>query len=126
MRQKKLSKNRRSWLSLFWAAYLVFLNVETPTIYGKLLDRSLVSNIAELDSKFPPRSFHFYQSNFTVHELFFSYLRLYKSDPDEAINILKENEHFPECLTSATVGFANDHRKMSFYPKLVDLAYSIE
>lgn len=110
----------------FWAAYLVFLKVEAPTLYGKLMGQSLASDTAELDSKFPPRSFHFYQNNLTVHELFFSYLRLYKSDPEEVINTLKENEHLPKYFMSATVDFANDHRKMSLYPKLVDLAHSIE
>lgn len=110
----------------FWAAYLAFLKIESPLLYSRALDRNGDIDTSEIEKNFTPRSFYFYQTNITVHDLFKSYLILYKGTSQDANDQLMRTDRKLQHQTNIAMDFSNDHARMSLYPKLVDLAHSIE
>jgi hypothetical protein len=110
----------------FWAAYLAFLKIQAPTLYAKTLNRNEQTDISEITSQYTPRSFYFYKINLTVHEIFFTYLSLYKGSSHDAYQRLRMTDGMLQYETNAAMEFSEHHEIMSLYPTLVDLAYSIE
>lgn len=110
----------------FWAAYLAFLKIQAPILYAKILNRDEPTDLSELIGQFTPRSFYYYQMNLTVHQIFSTYLQLYKGSSHDAQQRLSQDGQMLEYETIAAVDFQNRHDIMCRYPKLVDLAHSIE
>lgn len=110
----------------FWAAYLAFLKIQAPNLYTETLKRNQQADISEIAKQYTPRSFYFYQTNLTVHDVFFTYLSLYKGTSHDARRRLAIPDGMLQYENTAAIEFHNRHETMSLYPTLVDLAHRIE
>ncbi len=118
---------RGSGFLFFWAAYLVFLKDEAPEIYTAAIYGSHVSAHGELKSKYPGAKLYFGAGSTSVHDVFFNYLELYRGGMQAAR--LAQSRSSGNALAYVNVGlnmFAASYAHMSAYPKLVELAHSIE
>lgn len=111
----------------FWAAYLVFLKIEAPLLYNRVVVNSEWSGMKDVAEQYPPREFYTGTGNITVHEVFETYVNLYRGGPVMARETARRIvEHALPYASVATIDFANHFERMSLYPKLVDLAHSID
>ncbi|MDY1015605.1 P-loop NTPase fold protein [Pseudomonas coleopterorum] len=111
----------------FWAAYLSFLKIQDPQIYNATLDMSASASIDKISAKFSPRSFYFRHTNYTVHEIFLTYLTFYKGTKEEAYQKWQASgEQKARYMFDVSLDFSENHGTLSLYPKLVELAHSVK
>lgn len=111
----------------FWAAYLSFLKIEAPNLYGKALQENEPASVDPIAEIFAPRYFYFRHTSQTVHSIFLMYLDLYKGGASYAqAKWASFGEKALPFHKNAALDFADHYSEMSKYPKLVDLAHSID
>lgn len=118
---------KRSDFHLFFVAYLVFLKDENPDFYEAALIGDYDQAIKKIEQKYKGRKILFPTTNISVHAIFQYYLSLYRGGVEfirSQLTAQKSEEH--EFIKDATRYFSKNFRHMAIYPKLVDLAYSID
>ncbi|PTC33101.1 P-loop ATPase [Pseudomonas aylmerensis] len=111
----------------FWAAYLVFLKDEAPEIYTAAIYGSHVTAHNDLKLRYPGAKLYFGAGSTSVHDIFFNYLELYRGGRRAAQQA--QGRSSGNALGYVNVGlymFGESFDHLSDYPKLVELAHSID
>lgn len=111
----------------FWAAYLVFLKDEAPELFTAFVYGDYLIAHSDLKSKYVGAKLYFGNATMSVHDVFFSFVELFRGTRQSARHALSRNTG--NSLSYIHVGtelFSNCFKDLGAYPKLVELAHSIE
>lgn len=113
--------------SLFWGAYLIFLKDADSEIYRMFLhgDSTLASQ--RLNERYKPKKLYFGDHSVSVHDVFNAHLTRFLKGEQDA----KETHHRSmgeglAYMQAVNEGWYRNYQSLHNYPKLVDLAHSLE
>ncbi|OSR72659.1 KAP family P-loop NTPase fold protein [Pseudomonas syringae] len=112
---------------LFWAAYLVFLRDEASDLYEQATKGEHELAINRIKEKYPAKKLHFQTQNVSIHDIFSFWISHVRMGDGAAAHSLSTRAGSELAyIERASHSFFNDFDKIANYPKLVELAHSIE
>lgn len=121
------ASNEGSQFYFFWAAYLVFLRDEASDLYEQAIRGSYAPAIEKIKERYPAKKLHFQTHNISIHDIFsfwISHVRMGNSAAAHSLSTRSGSEL--AYIENATTSFYNEFDTIANYPKLVELAHSIE
>ncbi|ELS40657.1 KAP family P-loop NTPase fold protein [Pseudomonas syringae] len=112
---------------LFWAAYLVFLRDEASDLYEQVTKGEHDLAINRIKERYPAKKLHFQTQNISIHDIFsfwISHVRMGDAAAAHSISTRAGSEL--AYIERASHSFYSEFDKIANYPKLVELAHSIE
>jgi hypothetical protein len=114
-------------IHFLWAAYLVFLKIESPKLYSGLISGDQKGSMTAIAEQHPAKSFYFGHTSKTIHYVAHTYINLYRGGQSYAESkTTKLKAEDLRYVSKATTDFNHDYNYLSSYPTLVDLAHSID
>jgi len=117
---------------LFWAAYLIFLKDDAPNIYAMAVRGNLQAALKSIEETYTGAKLYFFHSNVSVHDIFGLCLTRYRQGEDAAREAARELRRHagdgqqPGYMEYVNEAFFDEYKALASYPRLVDLAHSIE
>lgn len=112
---------------LFWAAYLIFLKGEAPDLYHAAINGEYKPALIEIREKYPAKKLYFGSDNISVHDIFEFYIDRFRGGEQSAKEKARgQHGGSIRYIEHGSQAFFNNFTILSSYPKLVDLAHSIE
>ncbi|MBA1229251.1 P-loop ATPase [Pseudomonas viridiflava] len=112
---------------LFWAAYLVFLKDEASDLYEQVTKGLYAPAIEKIKERYPAKKLHFQSQNISIHDIFsfwLSHMRMGESAASQSLSHRSGSDL--AYIENASTSFYSEFSAISNYPKLVELAHSIE
>lgn len=122
----QINSDRREF-SLFWGAYLIFLKDADSEIYNMFLYGDSVQAGKKVREKYKPKQIYFGTHSVWVHDVFNYHLTRYLQGERDAIESYQRsvNDGF-NYIQVINEEWYRHYNSMRNYPKLVDLAHSLE
>lgn len=117
----------RGQFHLFWAAYLIFLRDEASDLYDQVIRGEHVNALDKIKERYPAKNLHFQSQNVSIHDIFafwITHVRMGENAASHSISTRSGSEL--AYIDRASTSFFNDFSSIAIYPKLVELAHSIE
>ncbi|WP_122710749.1 KAP family P-loop NTPase fold protein [Pseudomonas viridiflava] len=112
---------------LFWAAYLVFLKDEASDLYEQVTKGLYAPAMEKIKERYPAKKLHFESQNVSIHDIFLFWLSHTRMGEDAAAQSLNTRSGSDLAyVENASTSFYNEFSAIANYPKLVELAHSIE
>ena len=117
----------RKEFSLFWGAYLIFLKDADSEIYNMFLYGDNVQAGKKVREKYKPKQIYFGSHSAWVHDVFNYHLTRYLQGERDAVDAYHRsaNDGF-NYIRVIDEEWGRHYNPMRNYPKLVDLAHSLE
>lgn len=121
------SNSKNNSFRFYWAAYLVFLKDEAPDLYDRTLYGDWNQALKDIESRYPPKKLYFASVIYNVHQIFGHHLQFYRNGENYAKAQYREISNYDQEFLRTILGdFKNHYLLMASYPRLVDLAHSLE
>lgn len=112
---------------LFWAAYLVFLRDEASDLYEQVTRGLYAPAIEKIKERYPAKKLHFQSQNISIHDIFSFWLSHVRMGENAAAQSLSTRSGSDLAyIENASTSFYSEFSAIANYPKLVELAHSIE
>lgn len=117
----------RGQFHLFWAAYLIFLRDEASDLYDQAIRGDHAYALDKINERYPAKNLHFQGLNVSIHEIFafwITHMRMGENAASRSLSTRSGSEL--AYIERASTSFFNDFSSIAKYPKLVELAHSID